>query len=116
VGYIKAVRPRHPQPDWNALNHTITLVVGKAVLGSALVLGFAAAPHGTAHAAPVGVDVYAYEVGDDNADGRIDEDESGWDCATMGNRICGPGAVGSIGDLTYCPTDGVWSREWHDGR
>lgn len=28
--------------------------------------------------------------GDDNGDGVIDEDESGWDCATMGNRICGP--------------------------
>ncbi|MFF0754464.1 hypothetical protein [Streptomyces sp. NPDC004267] len=28
--------------------------------------------------------------GDDNGDGRIDEDESGWDCATMGNRQCGP--------------------------
>ncbi|MEP9391146.1 hypothetical protein ABLE94_02655 [Gordonia sp. VNK1] len=27
--------------------------------------------------------------GDDNGDGIIDEDESGWDCATMGNRICG---------------------------
>ena len=58
-------------------------------------------------------DVYAREVGDDNADGVIMEDESGWDCATMGNMICGPGAVDSAGDLTYCPQDGVWSREWH---
>lgn len=33
----------------------------------------------------------AYYMGDDNADGRIDEDESGWNCHTMGNRICGPG-------------------------
>lgn len=31
--------------------------------------------------------------GDDNGDGFIDEDESGWDCATMGNRICGPVAL-----------------------
>lgn len=23
---------------------------------------------------------------------QIEEDEPGWDCATMGNRICGPGA------------------------
>lgn len=37
-----------------------------------------------------GEDVYATEVGDDNADGVIDEDESGWDCATMGNLSCGP--------------------------
>lgn len=28
-------------------------------------------------------------VGDDNHDRYIDEDESGWICATMGNRICG---------------------------
>ncbi|MDV6291366.1 hypothetical protein R2F25_38795 [Streptomyces sp. UP1A-1] len=28
--------------------------------------------------------------GDDNGDGRVDEDESGWDCRTMGNRVCGP--------------------------
>lgn len=30
-------------------------------------------------------------MGDDNRDGYVDEDESGWDCATMGNRQCGPG-------------------------
>jgi hypothetical protein len=28
-------------------------------------------------------------IGDDNGDGVIDEDESGWNCATMGNRVCG---------------------------
>jgi hypothetical protein len=28
-------------------------------------------------------------VGDDNRDGYVDEDESGWICHTMGNRICG---------------------------
>ena len=33
--------------------------------------------------APAGVDVYAYEVGDDNSDGVIMEDESGWDAASM---------------------------------
>ena len=33
-------------------------------------------------------DAYAFEVGDDNADGIITEDESGWDCLPMGNRIC----------------------------
>ncbi|AFM54986.1 hypothetical protein FGG51_gp006 [Mycobacterium phage Astro] len=30
--------------------------------------------------------------GDDNGDGYVMEDESGWDCATMGNLICGPKA------------------------
>ncbi|MEV8396685.1 hypothetical protein [Streptomyces niveus] len=29
-------------------------------------------------------------VGADNRDGRIGEDETGWDCATMGNRQCAP--------------------------
>lgn len=28
-------------------------------------------------------------TGDNNGDGRIEEDESGWDCHTMGNRVCG---------------------------
>lgn len=28
-------------------------------------------------------------VGDDNGDGWIMEDESGWDCSTMGNHVCG---------------------------
>ena len=32
-------------------------------------------------------------VGDDHRDGRIDEDESGWDCRTMGNRACGTRVV-----------------------
>ena len=27
--------------------------------------------------------------GDDNGDGLIMEDESGWDCHTMGNQVCG---------------------------
>lgn len=30
------------------------------------------------------------DPGDDNGDGFIEEDESGWDCRTMGNHICGP--------------------------
>lgn len=29
-------------------------------------------------------------MGDDNQDGIIDEDESGWDCHALGNHICGP--------------------------
>ena len=41
--------------------------------------------------APADVDVYANEVGDDNENGIIEEDESGWDCTTMGNRVCGEG-------------------------
>ena len=67
---------------------------------------------------PVTDEVYSREVGDDNADGRIDEDESGFDCRVMGNLRCGQGATlpgGSLaipGDYsnpncwpgaTYCP-------------
>ena len=90
------------------MNRTIALVVVKAARGASLVLGFAAAPHGTAHAAPVGVDAYAYEVGDDNSDGVIMEDESGWDCTSMGNRICGVGnAQGAIpGDWSTTDAEG----------
>lgn len=29
-------------------------------------------------------------AGDDNRDGIVMEDESGWDCTTMGNLVCGP--------------------------
>ncbi|MFM9698856.1 hypothetical protein [Streptomyces europaeiscabiei] len=35
-------------------------------------------------------DGQAAALGDDNRDGVVDEDESGWDCHTMGNRQCGP--------------------------
>ena len=48
-----------------------TIVLAKLTLGAGLALGLLAAPHGVAHAAPVGVDVYAYETGDDDADGVI---------------------------------------------
>ncbi|MFF1600741.1 hypothetical protein ACFVYV_25085 [Streptomyces mirabilis] len=36
------------------------------------------------------IDGQADALGDDNRDGRIEEDESGWDCHRMGNRVCGP--------------------------
>lgn len=49
-------------------------------------------------------DQYAWEVGDDNADGVITEDESGWDCVSMGNRICGPG--NDQGKPAACYDDG----------
>lgn len=35
------------------------------------------------------IDGQADALGDDNRDGVVDEDESGWDCRTMGNRQCG---------------------------
>lgn len=38
------------------------------------------------------VDGQADALGDDNRDGVVDEDETGWDCTTMGNRQCGAAA------------------------
>ena len=37
-----------------------------------------------------GYDAYAAEVGDDNDDGVITEDESGWSCVDKGNRSAAP--------------------------
>ncbi|MFI8206661.1 hypothetical protein [Streptomyces sp. NPDC085937] len=45
-------------------------------------------------------------LGDDNRDGRIDEDESGWDCRTMGNRQCGTASLcrGEVEFADVCAT------------
>lgn len=53
---------------------------------AATAIAMAHPPTGT-----VGTDVYAYEVGDDNGDGVVSEDESGWWWVDDGNRVCGPG-------------------------
>ncbi len=68
------------------------------IIGASLIVGtFGLAAWGGSAIASADVprdnssyDAYAFEVGDDNADGVIDEDESGWDCTTMGNLVCGP--------------------------
>ena len=94
--HIKAIQPRHPP-------RTIALVVVKAALGAGLALGFAAVPHGTAHAEPAPV---------------IEEDSPQWDCRTMGNLICGPDNAQGVtpGDYSnpncwpgaiYCPPVGT---------
>lgn len=70
----------------------VTLVAVNAVMGGSLVVGvanIAPAIEDVAVAAPCSADAYAREMGDDNCDGVIVEDESGWNCATMGNFICG---------------------------
>ena len=74
------------------MNHTITLVAAKVALGATLALGFLAAPPApAAHADTLGhYDAYAAEVGDDNGDGIVMEDESGWSCVDYGNHVCGP--------------------------
>jgi hypothetical protein len=53
------------------------------------VVGDASDP-GTVAWADGWVDGQADALGDDNRDGRVDEDETGWDCHRMGNRVCGP--------------------------
>src|SRR5690242_9706578 len=78
----------------NTLN-ALALLTAKAVLGASLALGFVSVP--TASASPT---VCA-------------EDQPCWDCATMGNLICGPGQSLPNADLTYCPADGVWSYTFH---
>ncbi|MFC8640106.1 hypothetical protein ACFUC2_05020 [[Kitasatospora] papulosa] len=70
----------------------------------ALLVLFVAATIGAVRSAPSaptrpGVTVTVADgQGDDNGDGRVEEDESGWDCRTMGNRVCGP-AAGYPGDV-----------------
>jgi len=72
------------------MNRVLTLVLAKAALGAGLALGFVTMPHALAHE-PGWHDAYAAEVGDDNSDGVVSEDESGWSCIDDGNRVCGPG-------------------------
>ncbi|MFJ5142968.1 hypothetical protein [Streptomyces sp. NPDC088707] len=65
------------------------------LFAAAMVGAVRSAPPAPARPAPpvtVVADVDREGPGDDNGDGRVDEDESGWDCRTMGNRVCGPAA------------------------
>lgn len=62
----------------------------------------------TAQAAPASaVPQTATVRGDDNSDGTIQEDESGWNCMTMGNRVCGPNAAPTLA------TEDMTPREWN---
>ncbi len=74
----------------HAWNRTLAAATALLILALVLLAVFAmtAAVGSTGSAAPQSVT--APVSGDDNGDGRIDEDESGWDCTAMGNRVCGP--------------------------
>lgn len=62
----------------------------------------------TSQAAPAVIAPQSEAVrGDDNGDGTIQEDESGWDCVTMGNRVCGPNAAPTLA------TEDMTPREWN---
>ena len=91
---------------------TLALVAAKVALGAGLALGFANMPHALAHTDTIaGYDAYAAEVGDDNADGVITEDESGWSCVDDGNRICGPDNAQGV-PAGYYDEGGVLIDPW----
>ena len=92
------------------MNRRIAIFVAKTVLGAGLALGFAAMPHAMAHE-PGWRDAYAAEVGDDNADGVLTEDESGWSCVDDGNRICGPDNAQGV-PAGYYDEGGVLIDPW----
>ncbi|AKN68701.1 hypothetical protein QR97_01775 [Streptomyces sp. PBH53] len=69
-----------------------TIAAGTAATITLAALAVASAP--PSRPSPPRV-VAVIPAGDDNGDGRIDEDESGWDCRVMGNRVCGPSAAPS---------------------
>ncbi|MFH8465976.1 hypothetical protein [Streptomyces sp. NPDC017991] len=82
---------RRPRP-------AVLLAAGLAAAALGTIATFGPASAGATKATPQEIvtafndgfaDGRADATGDDNRDGRIDEDESGWDCHTMGNRVCG---------------------------
>jgi hypothetical protein len=60
--------------------HALALIAGKSIFGATLAAGLMLSP--TTHAHVLAVHSYACE-----------EDQACWDCATMGNKICGIGGV-----------------------
>jgi hypothetical protein len=56
----------------------------------ALAASLTAARSDSAPQRPATVTISGETTGDDNGDGHVDEDESGWDCRAMGNHRCGP--------------------------
>jgi hypothetical protein len=75
------------------LRALITRTRAAAVLAGLLALlflaGAATVSAVRADATPHPATTVTVTVGDSNGDDRIDEDEPGWDCRTMGNRVCG---------------------------
>lgn len=118
AAFVGAARPDASGPTRRAVTSTVTADDGQedivAAYNGGWEAGVAALGTGTAPTFPdaVGdgsdpgtvawadgwVDGQADVLGDDNRDGVVEEDESGWDCATMGNRACGP-AAGPGGDV-----------------
>jgi len=66
---------------------TMNRIIASTLIALFGFVGIASSP--IASASPSRDDSSSSIAGDDNHDGVIDEDESGWDCRTMGNLICG---------------------------
>ncbi|MCD9903194.1 hypothetical protein LUR56_31075 [Streptomyces sp. MT29] len=78
----------------------LAVALGLALLGLAATIG------DPADSTPTAPRVVALSPGDDNRDGRIDEDESGWDCTAMGNRLCAADAApGGEGEVIAAPAE-----------
>ncbi|MET8717418.1 hypothetical protein ABZV52_30080 [Streptomyces sp. NPDC004735] len=80
---------RRPRPAT-----VITVGFTAAILGAVALVGIVA--DSVAPAPRPAPSASTIAPGDDNADGRIEEDESGWNCATMGNRQCGPDLAAAL--------------------
>ncbi|MEU6756054.1 hypothetical protein [Streptomyces sp. NPDC046685] len=89
-------------PRFNARRRLIAIVTAGLTVTALGAVGSLSAPAAT----PGHVTVASAPIGDDNHDGTVDEDESGWDCHTMGNRICGadvpPECEGATDVLELC--------------
>jgi hypothetical protein len=91
IGRILARRPR--PASLLAAGTAVIILGGLGAIGATDATPADFAPKGDTVAAynDGWTDGRADLMGDDNRDGIVDEDETGWDCTTMGNRECGPG-------------------------
>lgn len=88
---------QHPKPRWVKIMAGVVAIIAATLV---LTLGpwqaTPSKPHEPepmpAPTAPQVPKSEPHKPGDDNGDGVIDEDESGFNCKTMGNKQCGPGA------------------------
>jgi hypothetical protein len=74
----------------NNVSRALAIIAAKAVFGASLAVGFASMPaaHADTTTSITLINQFDDSVGSMPAD-DIEEDQPGWDCATMGNRVCG---------------------------
>lgn len=68
-----------------SMDNTLARIIGSLTLVAGVLAGPVIVSGPVVSVASASPAVY----GDDNGDGIVDEDESGWDCTTMGNMLCG---------------------------